>query len=1134
MTFGQKSSSSIECAALRAAYSIFDDIREVGFKSRLHRAVLALLIVIHLGLPVFPAAAQVAPRVVLLNSYHPGFTRSDEEEEGVLGRLHEIYPAIDVPVEYLDAKRNPGQENMVRMKDFLASKYQGENIDLVIALDNPALEMLMRFPGELFPDSPVVFAGVSNFEQSILAGRKRVTGVAEKQNVKDTLETALTLHPGSKETDIHSTARPMFDHRRLERFDISLNSLPVDSKIINKPESIIDRYKEFVIGTLIVITILVVVMIVLVAAILQRQRAEKVIKENEERLRLVFEGTTDGIWDWNPATGQAFFSPRYYTMLGYEPGEFPAGYESWRQLLHPDDAAAAETALQKALQENALFAAEFRCKAKNGEWRWILGRGKVAELDSEGKVIRVAGSHSDITDRKRVEAELRTSEARYRALVESQIDLISRYRPDTTLTFVNDAYCQFYGKTRQELVGHSFLDMVAPEFHDQALKETENFTRNPSPIGGEYLNYRWDGKECWIYWILQGIVDENGRVVEIQASGRDITPLKQAEEALRVSMTQVQTIINGAPIILFSFDQDGIFTFSEGKTLESMGLKPEELVGRSATDIYHDRPDILGYVHRAIAGEIFTIQTSVAGFTFDIYYSPLLSEKGQNTGAIGVAVDVTERKQIEEALREKTEELDRFFTVALDLLCIADTDGYFRRLNPQWEVVLGYSLPELEGQRFLDFVHPEDQASTLAALAELDAQKSVLNFVNRYRCKDGSYRWIEWRSYPAGNAIYAAARDITERKKVEEALQMFRYSIDQAPIDISWINQDGDFLYVNEQVCRSLGYTREELLRLRLWDIDPVFPKERWNNNWKRYRENRQGGGEHHETIHRRKDGVDFPVEVSSKHLWFGDNELHVAFVNDISQRKKVEDEIRRLNEELEQRVKERTHQLETANKELEAFSYSVSHDLRAPLRAIDGYTRILVEDYESSLDAEGKRVCAVIRQQTQRMGQLIDDLLAFSRLNRAQMQLVPIDMEKMVASVFQELTTPQDRECLDFKLNPLPTATGDPTLIRQVWTNLLSNAIKFSARRERGAIEVGSRQEAGETHYYVRDNGAGFDMRYADKLFGVFQRLHSEREFSGTGVGLAIVQRVIHRHGGRVWAESEVDQGATFTFTLP
>jgi len=238
--------------------------------------------------------------------------------------------------------------------------------------------------------------------------------------------------------------------------------------------------------------------------------------------------------------------------------------------------------------------------------------------------------------------------------------------------------------------------------------------------------------------------------------------------------------------------------------------------------------------------------------------------------------------------------------------------------------------------------------------------------------------------------------------------------------------------------------------------------------------------------------------------------------------------------DDLERRIHERTAQLEAANRELEAFTYSVSHDLRAPLRAIDGYTRILLDDYQPLLDAEGKRVCSVISESAHRMSDLIDDLLTFSRLGRSALNPSKIDMETMATTIFQELTTAQGRKRIDFKVDSVPPAVGDPALLRQVWVNLLSNAIKFSSRQKRAVIRVRGENMENEAVYSVQDNGVGFDMQYADKLFGVFQRLHSVREFEGNGVGLALVQRVIHRHGGRVWAEGEVGKGATFYFALP
>ena len=277
-----------------------------------------------------------------------------------------------------------------------------------------------------------------------------------------------------------------------------------------------------------------------------------------------------------------------------------------------------------------------------------------------------------------------------------------------------------------------------------------------------------------------------------------------------------------------------------------------------------------------------------------------------------------------------------------------------------------------------------------------------------------------------------------------------------------------------------------------------------------------------------------FDLRVSTIQGWQNRVEGRVIVLRDITERKQIENELREQKLFTEQRVIERTTQLEAANRELEAFAYSVSHDLRAPLRAIDGYTRILIEDYEASLDAEGKRVCGVVQDEARRMGELIDDLLALSRLGRAEMQISKINMETLAHTVFQELTTPEDRERIDFHVSPLPSAQGDSNLIHQVWTNLLSNAIKFSSKRPRAIIQVTANQTAEEVIYAVNDNGAGFEMQYADKLFGVFQRLHSEREFPGTGVGLATAKRIIHRHDGRVWGESQGSQGATFYFSLP
>jgi signal transduction histidine kinase len=286
------------------------------------------------------------------------------------------------------------------------------------------------------------------------------------------------------------------------------------------------------------------------------------------------------------------------------------------------------------------------------------------------------------------------------------------------------------------------------------------------------------------------------------------------------------------------------------------------------------------------------------------------------------------------------------------------------------------------------------------------------------------------------------------------------------------------------------------------------------------------------ETAHAISDRQDYSVRATK----IGDDELGLltdAFNQMLTQIEKQNVEIQLFNQKLEQNIIDRTKELEAANHELESFSYSVSHDLRAPLRSIDGYSRVLIEDYENKLDEEGKRILKVITKNALRMGQLIDDLLAFSRIGKQNLIKVNLDLDSIARSVADEIKSDYPRE-IDFSIKPVLGVQGDSSMLKQVMENLISNAVKYSMKKDKITVEIGSYKDKDRHVYYIKDSGAGFDMQYYDKLFGVFQRLHSNHEFEGTGVGLALVHRIVTKHGGKVWAEGKVGEGATFYFSLP
>jgi PAS domain S-box-containing protein len=383
----------------------------------------------------------------------------------------------------------------------------------------------------------------------------------------------------------------------------------------------------------------------------------------------------------------------------------------------------------------------------------------------------------------------------------------------------------------------------------------------------------------------------------------------------------------------------------------------------------------------------------------------------------------------------------------------------------------------------------------------------------------------------------AAERTAADLRRSEDARreseERARLILDSALDAVITIDREGRITGWNPQAARLFGWPREEAVGRLL--ADTIIPSAHRDAHWRGLARYLATGetrvlGRRIEVDALARDGREFAVELAITPVVSGGAVGFSAFLRDISERKAAEDEIRALNTDLTRRVEERTADLTAANRELEAFSYSVSHDLRAPLRAIDGFSRIVLDEYGTGLPDDARGLLHRVIEGAHRMDALINDLLAFSRLVHQPLVRTEIALEPLIKDVLVELGASGHA---DVMVGDVALCVGDPRLLRQVYLNLLSNALKFTRRRAAAAIEIGSRSADGDTVYFVRDNGVGFDMKNAQKLFGVFQRLHRAEEYEGTGVGLAIVQRIVHRHGGRIWAEAMVDRGATFYFTL-
>jgi PAS domain S-box-containing protein len=498
---------------------------------------------------------------------------------------------------------------------------------------------------------------------------------------------------------------------------------------------------------------------------------------------------------------------------------------------------------------------------------------------------------------------------------------------------------------------------------------------------------------------------------------------------------------------------------------------------------------------------------------------------------------ISERTMAEESLRDSEHRYHQLFENMQEGFMIQDIitddagkpiDVRYLDVNPAIERFLGHTRAKIIGQTRTQVLGTADPA-----VVEANSRVAVTGQpLHMERYSAGAKRWYESFSYSFGpGQVATLVLDITERKRAEEKVRQseakYRGLFESSKDGIFIVDLDGNFIDINSTAYTRLGYTKEEMLALPISKLDPPEFALRVPERIKRIREH---GFAVFDSAHQRKDGTTMPVEINARLFEYEGRSALLSVVRDITERKKAEEELTMLNQELQAKASE----LERAYNDMESFSYSISHDLRAPLRIIVGLSDILLKDHYDKLDDDCKELLKKIIENTRRMDQLVLAILDLSKTGRQRMNIVDIDMRETASLVAGDLKAMAPERTINIDIRKLPPARGDFKLIRQALINVLSNAVKFTKDRAVAVIEVGGRSEDNENVYFVKDNGAGFAMDHADRLFKVFQRLHTSNEFEGIGIGLSIVDRIIKRHGGRLWAEGKPAEGATFYFTLP
>ncbi len=809
------------------------------------------------------------------------------------------------------------------------------------------------------------------------------------------------------------------------------------------------------------------------------------------------------------------------------------------------------------LQVHDYWSKEFERQTKEGSTIWVRSSLSTVRDKARNIIAYVAVSH-DVTMQNKMQEEI----MQLANLVKHTSDAIFSRGFDRRIISWNHGAEELFGYTKSEAIGKTAIELNLTNRSEAEVEAVEKILAEKGSWNAELYHKRKNGEA--FYGAVSGSIVRaaDGKPQAYYFSVRDVSTRKQLEDQLRQSnevleeKVQLRTaeilkteqqyrhLFQNNPLPMWVFDTDSFhFLDVNAMAVRKYGYSREEFLGMTLMDIRpeqdralftktkHDFDNLMDdeqvvWNHLKKDGTIIQVEISAHQIDF----------AGKRARLI-LANDVTERVKAERTLASSEKRFRTLIENSNDILSLMNADFKIVYRSPSALRITGWSNEETFQTAGYTNIHEDDRPAFHAKVAHIMKHPAKpVDVFFRARHKAGHFIWLEGTivnllEQEHVQAIVFNARDVSERIAAGAQLQasekQFRHSMDNMLEGVQIIGFDWRYKYVNDAMARHGKFNKEDFIGHTVMERYPGIEETSIFKIYERCFQERK-------SIHVENEFV-FPDKSVA---WFELSILPVPegiFVLsiDITDRKRAEEEVKQINTGLEEAVNQRTEELRKANEELEGFSYSISHDMRAPLRAIIGFSAILEEDYAGLLGEEGRRVTSVIKSNTLRMGNLIDDLLSFARTARMDIVKSNIDNNELVESIVESLDT-KNHKNINWKIEDLPITFGEANMMRQVWQNIIQNAAKYAANSQPPVIEIGSYMENGETILFVKDNGVGFDERYKSKLFKVFQRLHSNEEFEGTGIGLAIVEKIISKHGGSVWAESKVGVGAAFYFTIP